>query len=128
MTQRLLADFILENIEPILAAWEEFARSIEPPALTMDDAELRDHAHQMLLVFAADIRTLQSDEERAAKSKGLGKRDRKDTAAETHAAARLQSGYTVVQLVSEYRALRASILTLWSTEASGARWWPAPAS
>jgi signal transduction histidine kinase len=118
MTQRLLADFILENIEPILVAWEEFARTIEPPALTMDDAELRDHAHQMLLAFAADIKTLQSDEERTAKSKGLGKRDRADTAAEVHAAARLQSGYTVVQLVSEYRALRSSVLTLWSAKAA----------
>ncbi|MGB9991977.1 ATP-binding protein [Massilia sp. SM-13] len=117
MTQSLLADFILENIEPILVAWEEFARTIEPPALTMDDAELRDHAHQMLLVFAADIRTLQSEQERAEKSKGLGKRERGDTAAEVHAAARLQSGYTVVQLVSEYRALRSSVLSLWGKQA-----------
>jgi signal transduction histidine kinase len=113
MTPNRLTDFIRNNMEPILQAWEDFARTIEPPALTMDDKELRDHARQMLLVFAEDLAKPQSDQERAAKSKGLGKRDREDTAAEIHAEARLLSGYTVVQLVSEYRALRASVLTLW---------------
>lgn len=103
-------------MEPILQAWEDFARTIEPPALTMDDTELRDHARQMLLVFAADLETPQSDAERAAKSKGLGERGDDDTAAETHAEARLLSGYTVVQLVSEYRALRSSVLTLWAAD------------
>jgi signal transduction histidine kinase len=103
-------------MEPILQAWEDFARTIEPPALTMDDTELRDHARQMLHAFAADLATPQSEHERAAKSKGLGKRGDDDTAAETHAEARLLSGYTVVQLVSEYRALRSSVLTLWAAD------------
>jgi signal transduction histidine kinase len=121
MTQHRLGDFIRENIGPILQAWEDFARTIEPPALTMDDEELRDHARQMLLAFAADIDAPQSDRERAAKSKGLGKRDHEDTAAEAHAEARLLSGYTVVQLVSEYRALRSSVLALWSADTEGDR-------
>lgn len=114
--QHRLSCFIDNNIEPILQAWEDFARTIEPPALTMDDTELRDHARQMLHAFAADLKTPQSEHERAAKSKGLGKRGDGDTAAETHAEARLLSGYTVVQLVSEYRALRSSVLTLWAAD------------
>jgi signal transduction histidine kinase len=118
---RGLADFIGENIEPILQAWEDFARTIDPPALTMSDDELRDHARQMLLAFAADLRTPQSRQQSAAKSRGLSKDELGATAAEAHAEARLQSGYTVAQLVSEYRALRASVLTLWSSEASGER-------
>jgi signal transduction histidine kinase len=116
MVQHTLSCFIDNNIEPILQAWEDFARTIEPPALTMDDTELRDHARQMLHAFAADLRTAQSEHERAAKSMGLGKRGPGDTAAETHAEARLLSGYTVVQLVSEYRALRSSVLTLWAAD------------
>jgi len=112
MAQRL-ADFIHANMEAILQAWEDFARTIEPPALTMDDETLRDHARQMLLTFAADLGTYQSDAQRDAKSKGLGRRGQAETAAEVHAEARLLSGYTVVQLVSEYRALRSSVLTLW---------------
>ena len=116
MTQYRLDSFIHDNMEQILQAWEDFARTIEPPALTMDDTELRDHARLMLLAFAQDLRTPQSDLERAAKSKGLGQRREGDTAAETHAEARLLSGYTVVQLVSEYRALRSSVLTLWAAD------------
>jgi len=111
-----LSGFIHDNIEPILQAWEDFARTIEPPALTMDDTELRDHARQMLMAFADDLTTAQSEGERDAKSKGLGKRGKNDTAAETHAEARLLSGYTVVQLVSEYRALRSSVLQLWAAD------------
>jgi len=121
MNQNGLGRFINENIEPILQAWEDFARTIEPPALTMDDVELRDHAKQMLQAFAKDLATSQTEQERAIKSKGLGKRGPEDTAAETHAEARLLSGYTVVQLVSEYRALRSSVLTLWTAQSSGHR-------
>ena len=117
LTQHRLSRFISDNMERILQAWEDFARTIEPPALTMDDADLRDHARQMLQAFAADLALPQSEPERAAKSKGLGKRGIDDTAAETHAEARLLSGYSVVQLVSEYRALRSSVLTLWAAHA-----------
>lgn len=116
MANHRLGSFIHDNMEKILQAWEDFARTIEPPALTMDDTELRDHARQMLVAFAKDLGTTQSEPERAAKSKGLGKRGDDDTAAETHAEARLLSGYTVVQLVSEYRALRSSVLTLWAAD------------
>lgn len=118
MKQSRLSDFISENIELILQEWEDFARTIEPPALTMNDVELRDHARQMLQAFADDLRTPQSEHEGIAKSRGLGKRGADDTAAEVHAEARLLSGYTVVQLVSEYRALRSSVLKLWANAAS----------
>lgn len=121
MNKYRLSSFIHGNMEPILQAWEDFARTIEPPALTMDDTELRDHARQMLVAFAADLETAQSEAERAAKSKGFGKRGEDDTAAETHAEARLLSGYTVVQLVSEYRALRSSVLTLWAADGDATR-------
>jgi len=119
MPAHRLSGFIRNNMEPILQAWEDFARTIEPPALSMDDAELRDHARQMLHAISADLAMPQSEHERSAKSRGLGKRGVDDTAAETHAEARLLSGYTVVQLVSEYRALRSSVLTLWAAALAG---------
>jgi signal transduction histidine kinase len=112
-----LSDFILENMEAILQAWEDFARTIEPPALTMNDIALRDHAKLMLTVIARDLKTPQTPQEQAEKSKGRGPRGERDTAAETHAEARLLSGYNVEQLVSEYRALRSSVLHLWTSRA-----------
>jgi signal transduction histidine kinase len=119
MQQSRLADFIRDNMDAILQEWEDFARTIEPPALTMDDEELRDHARLMLLAFANDLGCCQSDQERIAKSRGLGRHAGQETAAEAHAQARLLSGYTVVQLVSEYRALRSSVLALWRDTAPG---------
>jgi signal transduction histidine kinase len=116
-----LSDFILENMEPILQAWEDFARTIEPPALTMDDIDLRDHAKLMLTVIAADLKTPQTKLEQSEKSKGNAPRDKEETSAETHAEARLLSGYSVEQLVSEYRALRSSVLHLWTSQAAGGR-------
>lgn len=113
-----LSTFIFQNKESILMEWEDFARTIEPPALTMDDAALRDHVAQILDGIIAELDTSQTPIEQSEKSKGPGPQDRGETFAETHASLRLQSGYTITQLVSEYRALRASVLKLW---ARGAR-------
>lgn len=109
-----LSHFILDQMEPILQEWENFAKTIEPPAFTMDSKALRNHASLMLKAIAFDLDTPQTTLERAEKSKGRGPQGQEDTAAETHAVARLESGYTINQLVSEYRALRASVLYLWS--------------
>lgn len=110
-----LADFILANREPILQKWEAFARTILPDA-DMGRLELRDHADQMLLEIASDLKTAQTDREQVLKSEGLGPHDANDTAAEIHAETRLVSGFSMDQMISEYRALRASVLSLWSME------------
>ncbi len=109
-----LSDFILEHIETILQAWEDFARTIEPPALVMDNKALRNHASLMLETIARDLKNSQSDFEQAEKSKGRGQRGAEDTYAESHAVQRLEAGFTVEQLISEYRALRTSVLSLWA--------------
>jgi signal transduction histidine kinase len=111
-----LSDFILGNMEPIMQAWEDFARTIEPPALTMDDVALRDHAKLMLTAIALDLNTSQSKLQQLEKSQGRAPPAKEDTAAETHAEARLLSGYSIEQLVSEYRALRSSVLHLWTSQ------------
>ncbi|AHL33449.1 histidine kinase [Pseudomonas brassicacearum] len=108
-----LADFILDNIEPILQAWEDFAKTITPASEGMDSVALRDHAEQMLRTIAADLRTSQTRKERIAKSHGDAPATDAETPAETHAIIRQSSGFTVEQMVSEYRALRTSVLMLW---------------
>jgi signal transduction histidine kinase len=113
-----LADFILSNREPILAEWEEFARTCRPASTTMNVVALRDHADQMLTVIAEDLQTPQDRSEQAEKSKGRAvEEDRANwTAAEEHGAGRADSGFTVEQMVAEYRALRASVIRLWARE------------
>jgi signal transduction histidine kinase len=121
-----LADFILSNVETILVEWEAFARGIAPGA-NMDALALRDHAADILLATTRDMRSAQTATERAAKSRGhsdkglaksvVGDGDGDgadlDGASETHAIGRLGSGFDLLEVVSEYRALRASVLQLW---------------
>jgi len=110
-----LADFILRDMERILAKWEAFAATCSPASASMTSSELRDHAKQILEAVAADLRTSQSPEEQADKSMGLAAAPfgAPETAAQTHAVLRAKSGYDINQLASEYRALRASVLSLW---------------
>jgi signal transduction histidine kinase len=115
-----LSDFILTNREPILAEWEAFARKAQPASDSMDVGALRDHASEMLTAIAADLKTPQDKHEQAEKSKGEAPDEvaNKKTAAQKHGADRAESGFTTDQMVSEYRALRASVIRLW-TKAQG---------
>ena len=111
-----LADFIRENVEPILSGWESFARSIWP-GLEVTSNALRDHAEDMLLAVARDMDSHQTDSQQSEKSKGKGdggkSSDRVDTASDLHAISRVSSGFDLRELVAEYRALRASVIHLW---------------
>ena len=68
-----LADFILANVEPILAEWESFARSIWPHGATADPAELRDEAEDILRATVLDMQSDQTGAQQAEKSKGAGR-------------------------------------------------------
>jgi signal transduction histidine kinase len=111
-----LADFILENMEPILSEWEVFARTIHPAA-KLDRVVLRDHAQDILRATARDMMSAQSDVQQTDKSKGnsdvgsAGERLR--VASRLHAQGRVDSGFDLLEVVSEYRALRASVIRLW---------------
>lgn len=107
-----LSGFILNNLEAILQEWEDFARTIDRPGQPLDAAGLRDHAQSMLEAIAADLSTEQSARQQSEKSKGKGTEE-DDTAAETHAIIRLIAGFTIDQIVAEFRALRASVISLW---------------
>ena len=121
MPMRLSA-FIAQNKELILQAWEDFARTIAPPALTMDSKALRDHAGLILDTITADLDTAQTPQEQTEKSRGEAPQANAPSFSQTHAAERLASGYTIHQLVSEYRALRASVLRLWAANSPAVMW------
>lgn len=112
-----LADFILANREPILVEWETFAREIWH-GLAPDPAALRDHAEAILLATVADMQAEQTAEQQSDKSKGRSDRSRAarqmSRASVEHGSGRLQSGFDLLSLLSEYRALRASVIRLWS--------------
>jgi signal transduction histidine kinase/CRP-like cAMP-binding protein len=114
-----LAKFIVRHMDDILTEWDSFALTILPAAATMSPVSLRDHAKQILEAIAEDIQTHQTGQEQSDKSKGLARLLLDgETAAATHGALRHLSGFDLLQLGSEYRALRASVLRLWSLQAS----------
>ncbi|HEX2203559.1 MAG TPA: sensor histidine kinase [Longimicrobium sp.] len=110
-----LAAFIGANRETILAEWEAFARTCAPAGGVMDIAALRDHAGELLTAIAAELGTPRGGPERSERSKGHAPAafGGGATAAEAHGAERAESGFTVGQMVAEYRALRASVIRLW---------------
>lgn len=112
-----LSRFIRDKTEAILAQWEAFARSLAGGG-AMDVDALRDHAKAMLLVIAADLERPQSDPVRD--EKGRGGHDAGEshdtTAAQQHGSGRAGSGFTVGEMVAEFRALRASVTRLWLAE------------
>jgi len=114
-----LSQFIKNNIEPILTEWEAYARTMIPPAETMSVAELRDHAHDILLAVAEDMDTAQSEDERQAKSLSRGKPPAQESFYTIHGQLRQRSGFDLIQLGAEYRALRATVLRLWMHKLDG---------
>lgn len=112
-----LANFIRQELEAILRDWEEFAKSIFS-ARHMSRAGLRDHASSMLLAIADDLESYQSESEQAAKSKGFEPKELEESWAEVHGGDRHASGFSVVETVSEFRALRASVVSHWTKSCS----------
>ncbi|MEP0908484.1 HAMP domain-containing histidine kinase [Leptolyngbya subtilissima ST-M1] len=113
-----LADFILGNVELILSEWETFARSLAPGG-KMTKLALRNDAEAMLRATARDMQSGQTLAQQASKSKGRGgavgeESNGLDHASVLHGVARMGSGFDIMEVISEYRALRASVLRLWT--------------
>ncbi|SHN08510.1 hypothetical protein SAMN05216593_107112 [Pseudomonas asturiensis] len=110
-----LSEFIVLHVDRIVDEWEDFARTLTPAADTMNTLELRDHAKSILLAAARDMKTAQSKSEEIAKARGeeLNKTPSLDEAAASHGELRHEVGFDLVQMTSEFRHLRASVIRLW---------------
>ena len=94
--------FIQENLDAIVHEWEAFARTLPPAAKMMSDLALRNHSREIIIA------------ERSTKSKQAQLApEASQTMAAAHGALRHASGFDLPQLVSEFRALRSSVLVLW---------------
>lgn len=115
-----LSSFIIARQDRILNEWDAFAETLLPVSAGMSRAAIRDHAAEMLAAIAKDLASEQTPSEQVAKSKGNAPpfAGAPETAAQTHALLRAQSGFDINQMAAEYRALRASVLRLWAAEYS----------
>jgi diguanylate cyclase (GGDEF)-like protein/PAS domain S-box-containing protein len=106
-----LTDFIRSNIETILENWEKFARDI-PSGKRMDKLELRDHAIGILRTIADELELAATTNQKKIEVPAEEVLD--TTEAMLHGIARIFQGFSVSDTLSEFRALRASVLQLWT--------------
>lgn len=111
-----LSTFIRENSAPIIAEWEAFAGTLDPSPEAASPLSLRNHIEYILRFVADDIDSPQTDAEQIDKSQGKNASPSTNSVAEVHAALRQAGGFNMDQMVSEYRALRASVVKLWSAQ------------
>lgn len=108
-----LSEFIHTHAGEILQQWETFAQTMLPAAATMSTTGLRDHASEILAAIVEDVDSPEDIDEQARKSQGHGASARMGAVGKVHAALRIEHGFSLGQLVAEYRALRASVLRLY---------------
>jgi len=115
-----LSSFIRGNLDAILADWVAFARDQLPAAASMNEAALLDHGRLIVEEIAADMGRPQGDDERQAKSEGNSSTASASSRvpSRSHARERERHGFRVEQMVAEYRALRATVLRLWTAASS----------
>lgn len=115
-----ISDFILRNIETLIAEWVAFAKTL-PPGSTMTDEALRNDAERMLRFVAEDLETEQSASEARLKSQGRGAQlpAGQSSASHDHGLHRFNDLFSMPQMIAEYRALRASVIRGWLAQQSG---------
>ncbi len=113
-----MSDFIEKQVDPIVDEWVEFAHNRLPPTHGFTHEELADHAKVLLLALAADIRQTQAAQARHEKSQGDRPNNAPDVTsiARDHAAQRFDQGFSFDHLISEFRALRASVIRRWTAQ------------
>lgn len=108
-----LSTFIRGHMQEIIDEWMIFAKKNAPSDGEMTDLALKDHAVEMLTAIAADIETQQSNAQQQDKSHGNNDNNGGGSAASIHGELRQASNFSLLQLSSEFRALRATVLRLW---------------
>ncbi len=111
-----LAAFIRANVEPISVEWERFAATLLPEE-EFSSSVLRDSIADLLAEIASDMEEDQTAEKQQQKSEGHPDRSTfTQGAVVAHALARIQMGLSARQFISEFRALRATVIRLWQRD------------
>jgi signal transduction histidine kinase len=106
-----LTDFIRTNSERILQQWEEFARRLSDSNLPR--WILRDHAPVILKFIADRMQGPSQPIEQRLTAVVEGGENPVHSVTEAHIQIRIDSGFDLAQITSEYCALRACVTDLW---------------
>lgn len=116
-----LGDYIRAEVDSIVDEFAEFAQTHIESAKRLPAEELRDTAASLLNNIADDMESSQSDSDRSEKSRGDTPNNSPALVedAKSHARDRLGSSFSLMEMVSEYRALRANVVRRWRDAAVG---------
>ena len=109
-----LSEFIEVNSEQIIREWEGFAKTLSGGA-GLPRWVLRDHAAAIVKYVAENMEQPQLTSEEIAKAQGEGSSGPIERVAAVHVGLRIESGFDLVEIIAEYRALRSCVLRLWRT-------------
>ena len=109
-----LSAFIRDHHEEIISEFAVFARTLMPPCADMSEAQLRDHAEDILNAVVHDMNIAQTSNEQALKSRGHGSAKSMEASGRLHADDRIQHGFPFRAVLAEFRALRATVLRLYA--------------
>lgn len=109
-----LSEFIKANSEQIIREWEGFARTLSGGA-GLPRWVLRDHAEAIIKYIAENMEERQFTSEEIAKAQGEGPSGPIERVAAVHVGLRIESGFDLVEIIAEYRALRSCVPRLWRT-------------
>lgn len=110
-----LSDFIEANLDVLVDDWAEFASQLMGHGSPLTQQELQNSARHILERTAADMRLEQTNIQQREKSRGEmgGGATNVTNVAFAHADDRLDHGFTLDDVVAEFRALRAAIMRRW---------------
>jgi len=108
-----LRAFIEQHHSEIIREFVTFARTLLAPTAALTEKEFSDHSTELLRAVAKDLGTAQTSDEQSQKSWGRGRANIMRASGRLHADGRLRHGFTLDQVLAEFRALRASVLRLY---------------
>ncbi len=118
-----LVTFLSNNKNQIVEEWIDFAMVNIDHTGKMNHKEVKDHINEILNRVIEDMGSAQTNKEQKVKSHGNKKQDSLNImAANDHGLQRLVFGFDFMQLSSEFRALRASVLRLWAEKSKEHSW------
>jgi hypothetical protein len=92
-----LSAFIDDHHEEIIGEFAVFAKTLMPPNADMTEAELRDHAEDMLTAIVQDMSMAQTSDEQSLRSRGRGSAKIMEASGKLHADDRIEHGFTFGQ-------------------------------
>jgi signal transduction histidine kinase len=104
-----LSELIRTDTERIIREWEEFAKTLNA-GVGLPRWLLRVHASAILQSIAQTIEKPEVSVKEATREDSPGPLEH---VAAAHVNLRIESGFDLVQIISEYRTLRACVLRLW---------------